>query len=165
MEFCCSWSIIYCGQIFEYLVGIGHIWLKIFEYGSYSGRHNLSLHMLLSVVDPTHDLQSEGHATSLTDIPSYVYVSTRPLLSLPLVQTSLMDNPILYLMTNFPTWQRCPSGWSCRCTWPPGSRRPWPRSLPWLGRRPGATAGSPWRSPCTRPRPRPCRWPGTCGRI
>ena len=42
MEFCCSWSIIYCGQIFEYLVEIGNIWLKIFETRPYSGWHSLN---------------------------------------------------------------------------------------------------------------------------
>ena len=42
MESCCTGSIIYCGQIFEYLVEIGHIWLKIFENSPYSGRHSLS---------------------------------------------------------------------------------------------------------------------------
>ena len=42
MEFCCTGSIINCGQIFECLVEIGCIWLKIFERGPYSGWHSLS---------------------------------------------------------------------------------------------------------------------------
>ena len=33
----------HCGQIFEYLVEIGNIWLKIFETRPYSGRHSLTV--------------------------------------------------------------------------------------------------------------------------
>ena len=41
-EFYLSPSLLHCGQIFEYLVEIGHIWLKLFETSPYSGRHSLS---------------------------------------------------------------------------------------------------------------------------
>ena len=40
-EFYLSPSLLHCGQIFEYLVEIGHIWLKIFETSPYSGWHSL----------------------------------------------------------------------------------------------------------------------------
>ena len=70
MEFCCSWSIIHCGQIFEYLVEIGHIWLKIFETSPYSGWHSLS-------DDPEHASISNSLAlcTSILFVPSYIALS------------------------------------------------------------------------------------------
>ena len=46
-EFYLSPSLLHCGQIFEYLVEIGHIWLKIFEKSPYSGWHSLRYIRLL----------------------------------------------------------------------------------------------------------------------